>query len=82
MRLADRLRSFLASGLLTMEKHEPFAEKRDRLVTPAEAGVQKSLNILDSRLRGNDNKDSKKPYLKRSFCDRRELGFLLRNEEP
>jgi len=25
-------------------------------VTPAEAGVQKSLNLLDSRFRGNDKK--------------------------
>jgi hypothetical protein len=37
MRLADRLRVFLASGLLTMEKHYQFAEKRDHLVTPAPA---------------------------------------------
>jgi hypothetical protein len=32
------------------EKHNPF-------VTPAQAGVQKSQEKLDSRLRGNDIED-------------------------
>ena len=32
-------------------------EKHNLFVTPAQAGVQKSQEILDSRLRGNDSKD-------------------------
>jgi len=32
------------------------SQKAIRAVTPAEAGVQKSPKILDSRLRGNDRK--------------------------
>jgi hypothetical protein len=35
---------------------------RDRCipnVTPAKAGVQKSMKMLDSRLRGNDNTNSR-----------------------
>jgi hypothetical protein len=54
-------------------------EEPNYIVTPAEAGVQKTINILDSRLRGNDNKVSSKPNPKQSFCDRRELVLLLRN---
>ena len=44
MSLADRLRASLASGLLAMEKHYQVAEKRNHIVTPAEAGVQKILS--------------------------------------
>ena len=44
MRLADRLCAFLACGLLTIEKHYQVAEKRNHIVTPAEAGVQKILS--------------------------------------
>jgi hypothetical protein len=32
------------------------------VVTPAEAGVQKSPKILDSRFRGNDSKDGKNHF--------------------
>ena len=34
-----------------------FTVKVFRAVTPAEAGVQKTLERLDSRLRGNDRKE-------------------------
>jgi hypothetical protein len=34
------------------------AEKNNRAVTPAEAGVQKNLGLLDSRFRGNDDSQS------------------------
>jgi len=39
--------------LFYLFKDDEFA-KNLKTVTPAEAGVQSSLNLLDSRFRGND----------------------------
>jgi len=39
-----------------------IAEKHILLVTPAQAGLQKSQEMLDSRLRGNDTKDDRKGF--------------------
>jgi len=50
--------SFRRCGRCFREFHcSQLAEKHNPFVTPAEAGVQKSQKILDSRLRGNDGKD-------------------------
>jgi hypothetical protein len=50
---------------LNQEIDEPL-EKLDKSVTPAKAGVQKSLKELDSGFRRNDKKD----FCKRLRCDR------------
>jgi hypothetical protein len=60
-------------------------KKNSSSVTPAEAGVQKSQERLDSRLRGNDIKDLKNRFFS-SLLDRSEEGMhspmvLLRFEE-
>jgi len=41
-------------------QRQQIAEKQNSFVTPAEAGVQKNQERLDSRLRGNDIKGLKK----------------------
>ena len=48
------------TGLIENVKYLQVAEKRNPVVTPAEAGVQKSPKILDSRFRGTDSKDGEK----------------------
>jgi hypothetical protein len=42
---------------------QQVAEKSNQAVTPAEAGVQKTVETLDSRFRGNDRKTDKKCFL-------------------
>jgi hypothetical protein len=44
-------------------------ENRNPFVTPAQAGVQKSQESLDSRLRGNDSKEGKNWF--EATCQRR-----------
>jgi hypothetical protein len=39
------------------------AAEQNPFVTPAQAGVQKSQECLDSRLRGNDSKDGENRFL-------------------
>ena len=55
----------------------------DPFVTPAEAGVQKSHKILDSRFRGNDNKNGENclvgNMLRTAFADQegQDVGIAL-----
>ena len=50
------------TGLIENVKYLQVAEKRNPVVTPAEAGVQKSPKILDSRFRGNDSRDGENHF--------------------
>jgi hypothetical protein len=55
--------SFRRCGRSFRELHcLQLAEKHNPFVTPAEAGVQKSQKILDSRLCGNDGKDGENRF--------------------
>jgi hypothetical protein len=54
-------------------------------VTPAEAGVQKSLNLLDSRFRGNDKKGEIETFYETVMIDSSLIlfgSFLLSGSIP
>ncbi|MDI7260504.1 MAG: hypothetical protein QME90_11360 [Thermodesulfobacteriota bacterium] len=57
-------------NIFKFTKHDDLV-KSLKTVTPAEAGVQNSLNLLDSRFRGNDKNGEIATFYETNKHDRR-----------